>query len=141
MSGVTTRPTGVTVLAVLALIGGVFGLIAGLGLMMGGALFGGMIGGAAGAAMGGMGFIGGIVNIGLAIAALAFAYGAWTLKPWGWALGIIAALANLLWIGVNVVVGGDIVNALIASAISILIWAVVLYYLNQPMVKSAFGRA
>ena len=39
-----TRPTGVTILAVLALIGGIFGLIGGLGLMMGGALFGGMIG-------------------------------------------------------------------------------------------------
>ena len=52
-----------------------------------------------------------MLGIGLAIAELAFAYGAWTLKPWAWALGIIAALANLLLIGVIAVVGGDIVNA------------------------------
>ena len=137
----TTRPQGVTILAVLALIGGIFGVIGGLGLMMGGALFGGMIGGAAGAAVGSMGFIYGIILLGLSIADLAFAYGAWTLKPWAWALGIIAAIANLLFIGVRVVTGGDIMSALVASAISIVIWAVVLYYLTTPNVKTAFGRA
>jgi hypothetical protein len=137
----TTRPQGVTILAVLALIGGVFGLIAGLGLMMGGALFGGMMGGAQGAALGGMAFIFGVAGIGIAIAELAFAYGAWTLKPWGWALGIIAAIANLLLIVVTAVIGGDIIASLIASVISIAIWAVVLYYLTTPSVKAAFGRA
>ena len=135
------RPTGVTILAVLALIGGVFGLIAGLGLMMGGALFGGMMGGSQGVALGGMAFIFGVVGIGIAIAELAFAYGAWTLKPWAWALGIIAAIANLLLIVVSAVIGGDIIASLIASVISIAIWAVVLYYLTTPTVKTAFGRA
>jgi hypothetical protein len=141
MSGINARPTGVTILAVLALIGGVFGLIAGLGLMMGGALLGGMMGGASGVALGGMAFIFGVLTIGLAIAELAFAYGAWTLKPWAWALGIIAALANLVLIAISAVLSGDIVSSLIGSVISIAIWAVVLYYLNQPTVKSAFGRA
>ena len=136
-----TRPTGVTILAVLALIGGIFGLIAGLGLMMGGALLGGMMGGSSGVALGGMAFIFGVLGIGIAIAELAFAYGAWTLKPWGWALGIIAALANLLFIVVMAVIGGDIVASLISSIISIAIWAVVLYYLTTPAVKAAFGRA
>ena len=141
MNNVNTRPTGVTILAVLALIGGVFGLIAGLGLLMGGALLGGMVGGSSGVALGGMAFIFGIVGLGIAVAELAFAYGAWTLKPWAWALGIIAAVANLLFIAVNAVLSGDLVSTLIASVISIAIWAVVLYYLNTPQVKAAFGRA
>jgi hypothetical protein len=131
----------VTILAVLALIGGVFGLIAGLGLMMGGALLGGMMGGSSGVALGGMAFIFGILGLGIAIAELAFAYGAWTLKPWAWALGIIAAIANLLLIVVSAVISGDIMSALIGSVISIAIWAVVLYYLTTPQVKTAFGRA
>ena len=135
------RPTGVTILAVLALIGGIFGLIAGLGLMMGGALLGGMMGGSQGVALGGMAFIFGVAGIGIAIAELAFAYGAWTLKPWGWALGIIAAIANLLFIVVMAVISGDLVASLISSVISIAIWAVVLYYLTTPQVKTAFGRA
>ena len=135
------RPTGVTILAVLALIGGIFGLIAGLGLMMGGALLGGMMGGSQGVALGGMAFIFGVLGIGIAIAELAFAYGAWTLKPWGWALGIIAAIANLLFIVVMAVISGDLIASLISSVISIAIWAVVLYYLTTPQVKPAFGRA
>ena len=136
-----TRPTGVTILAVLALIGGIFGLLAGVTLLFGGALLGGMVGGSQGVALGSMALIFGILGLAIAIAELAFAYGAWTLKPWAWALGIIAAIANLLLIVVSAVIGGDIMSALMSSIISIAIWAVVLYYLTTAPVKTAFGRA
>jgi hypothetical protein len=131
----------VTILAVLALIGGIFGLLAGVTLLFGGALLGGMVGGSQGVALGSMALIFGILGLAIAIAELAFAYGAWTLKPWAWALGIIAAIANLLLIVVSAVIGGDIMSALMSSIISIAIWAVVLYYLTTPNVKTAFGRA
>jgi hypothetical protein len=132
---------GVTILAVLALIGGIFGLIGGLGLIAGGALLGGVVGGSQGVALGSLAFIFGIVTLGIAIADLAFAYGAWTLKPWAWALGIIIALASLVWIAVTGLASGDLVGTITSSIISIAIWAIVLWYLNTPDVKRAFGRA
>lgn len=141
MNGSISRPMGVTILAVLALIGGVLGLIGGLGIIAGGALIGGIVGGTAGVAFGGFAFVVGIVTLGLAVADLFFAYGAWTLKPWGWSLGVILQLASLVWIAISAVLSGDLVGSLVASAISIAIALVILYYLNTPGVKQAFGRA
>jgi hypothetical protein len=135
------RPTGVTILAILALIGGVFGIIGGLGLIAGGALIGGMIGGAAGVGFGGLAFVIGIVTLGIAIAELFFAYGAWALKPWGWSLGVIIALTSIVWAVIVAFLSGDLVNGLISGGISIIVAAIILYYLNTPEVKSAFGRA
>lgn len=135
------RPTGVTILAILALIGGIFSLIGGLALIAGGALIGGAVGGAEGAAFGGLAFIFGILTLGFAVAYLAFAYGGWTLKPWGWALGTILALASIVFGVINAVASGDIVSGLMGNIISFAISGVILYYLNQPAVKSAFGRA
>jgi hypothetical protein len=140
-----TRPTGVTILAILALIGGVFGVIGGLGLIAGGALFGAMVGtttGATeGAAVGGIFFILGILTLGVAIVDLAFAFGAWTLKPWGWSLGIISQLASLVVIVISAVLSGNLVSSLMGSVVSIAISVVILWYLNQPAIKAAFGRA
>jgi len=135
------RPTGITILAILALIGGVFGILGGLALLAGGALLGGMLGGAEGVALGGIAFIFGVIALAIAIADLAFAYGAWTLKPWGWSLGVIIQLANLVVIAVQAVLSGDIAGTLTSSIISIAISAIILYYLNTPGVKQAFGRA
>jgi len=141
-SGAVARPTGITILAILSVIGGIFGLIGGLGLIAGGALLGGAVGGTTGAALGGMAFIFGIVTLGFAVAYIAFAYGAWTLKAWGWMLGVIMALASIVWTILGIVLSGDIVANLISvsTIISVAIPLIILYYLNTPVVKSAFGR-
>jgi hypothetical protein len=140
-----SRPTGVTILAILALIGGVFGIIGGLLAIAGGALFGAVAvttpeANGAGA-FGGMLFIIGILTLGVAIVDLAFAFGAWTLKPWGWSLGIISQLASLVLVVISAVLSGNFVGSLMGSVISIAISVAILWYLNQPAIKSAFGRA
>ena len=140
MSG-ATRPTGVTILAVLSLIGGIFSVLAGLLALMGGAMIGAAVGGSEGAAVGGLFFILAVISLATGILYIAFAYGAWTLKPWGWALGIIAALASLVLTAITIVTSGDMMAALTGSIISIAIAVVILFYLNQPNVKAAFGRA
>jgi hypothetical protein len=126
------RPQGITILAVLAAIGGVVALLAGLGItVMGGAL------GALGTGMfGGMASLIGIGLIGLGVIDLAFAYGAWTLQPWGWVLGVASQIVSLA-ISAIYVISGDITGQLV----SIVIAGVILYYLFTPNVKSAFGRA
>lgn len=138
MNGATARPTGITILAILAMIGGIFGLLGGLAAMGLGGLAGGLIGGAEGAAVGGLVIIAGIVTLLGGIVYLAFAYGAWTLRPWGWALGVVGSLwgivsAVLSFLGND----GSFVSLLIGLAIS----GGILYYLNQPHVKAAFGRS
>jgi hypothetical protein len=121
------RPTGITILAVLAAIGGVFGLLGGFGVL----------------------FVGGVVSspavvvlglCALAYAALfiAFAYGAWTLKPWAWPLGVAVAIFGIVVAILQVLVGG---SSIFSQIISVAIDGAILYYLNQPGIKALFGRA
>lgn len=142
MNGIA-RPTGVSILAILALIGGIFGLLGGLALIAGGALIGGAVGGAEGAAFGGFAFVLGVITLGGAALYLAFAYGSWTAKAYGWALGIIGALWGIVTQVISVVLSGDIVGNLfsVSTIISVAIGAVILYYLNTPAVKAYFGRS
>ena len=138
MSGsAATRPTGITILAVLSAIGGVLGLLAGVALLG----IGGLAAGATGnAAFFGLGAFAGIVTVAISIAQLAFAYGAWTLQPWAWSLGVVLSLVNIVWSVVGALGSGDIVSGLVGQSISIAISAVILYYLNTPAVKAAFGK-
>ena len=131
------RPTGVTILAILAAIGGVLSIIAGVALLGLGAL----AGAAGSGGLGGLTAIFGIIAIVLGVAEIVLAYGLWTLKPWAWTLGIGLAIISLALIVVQAVLSGNIVNSLIGSIISIVIWAIVLYYLFTPRVKAAFGRS
>ena|ERR1044071_4755281 len=122
------RPQGVTILAVLSAIGGVLGLLGSLALIG--------LGGVVGTDLGGMAMILGLVTLVLSVLEIAFAYGAWTLKPWGWTLGIVVAVISLVSSLLVVVMGGSITGQII----SIVIAGVILYYLMQPNIKAAFGR-
>ncbi len=129
-----TRPMGITILAVLAAIGGFFGILGSLALIG--------LGGFAAAATGTAGLFGlaaifGVVALITGIASLAFAYGAWTLKPWAWPLGVALAIISIGLSVATIAGGGDIAG----QVISIVIQAVILYYLFQPTIKSLFGRA
>ena len=120
------RPLGVTILAILAAIGGILGLLASLAVL-----------GISGAAGVGGGVLWGVIGLALAVASLAFAYGAWSLQPWAWPLGVgISVLNVLLALYSFVTFDGGIVGLLISLAIN----GVILYYLFQPDVKAAFGR-
>jgi hypothetical protein len=128
------RPTGVTILAVLAIIGGVLGLCGGLTLFGVGGL--GVLGGSA--AAGGMGFLFGGLSLVSAILYLAFGIGAWMLKPWAWILGIVGVAVSILSTLVTLVSGN---GSLISAIISIIIPVIILWYLFRPEIKKAFGRA
>lgn len=135
------RPTGITILAILAFIGGLFGLC---GITI--ALLA-MLGVSAGLAqalnMSGISVAGGILAVLLlassilgVILYLAFAYGAWTLKPWAWILGVIAEGWALLSVIFKLVNGSTFRSQIIPLVIA----AGILVYLFSPEVKKAFGR-
>ncbi|MCA1588166.1 MAG: hypothetical protein LC744_05840 [Chloroflexi bacterium] len=119
------RPLGVTILAILAAVGGILGLLGSVALL---GLF---------SAAGGLFMILGLVSIVLSVLYLVFAYGAWTLQPWGWTLGVGLAAASVALTLIGLTQGTqELVGALISLAIA----GVILYYLFQPDVKAAFGR-
>ena len=132
------RPTGVTILAVLAAIGGVLGILAGLALVGLGGLAGGLVGGAAGASIGGLAIVGGLVALVVGVAELALAYGFWTLKPWAWRWGIVLVVVQVV-IAVLGVVGIVFSTDITSALISVLISGVIIYYLNRPEIRAAFG--
>ena len=130
------RPLGVTILAILAAVGGVGAV---LGVLAGAFVIHGWDSLDAADAV--------IVLPGLALAALylAFAYGAWALKPWGWSVGVVAGAATIVYTAA-VVVGGwaELMRdapplALIGMLVGV-IAAVSLVVLSRPEVKAAFGR-
>ena len=136
------RPTGVTILAVLAAIGGIMSLFAAIGLFGLGALSGAVLGAAgvagAGFLAGGFAIFWALVTLVQGGVSLTFAYGAWFLKPWAWMLGIaVEGLAVLVafinWIGGQSGFFSFLVSAAIAG--------VIIYYLFTPEVKRAFGKA
>lgn len=128
------RPMGITILAVLSAIGGVLAILGGIALIG--------IGGVAGASTGqaalfGLGAIFGLLALATGIANLAFAYGAWTLQPWAWTLGVALQVISIALAVLAVIGGSDISGQILGVAIS----AIILYYLFQPTIKAAFGRA
>jgi hypothetical protein len=130
----TERPTGVTALGILALIGGTLGLIAACaGLFNSGFL-------TALRATGTAQFV--LIATGLAalveaVIQLVFGIGALQLRPWAWTLGVVLQMANLLTAAVNLYEGASWASQLITFLISVPI----LLYLNTWWVRRAFGRS
>ena len=132
MQNAAQRPMGVTILAVLAIIGGVLGIIGSL------VLFG--LGGVASTLNGGVGvqtMLLAILGLVQAVLSLAFGIGALSLQPWAWTLGVIAEALSIVLTVVAMIITGIGANYIISLAIA----AVILYYLFTPEVKRAFGRA
>lgn len=133
------RPLGVTILAILAFLSGIWGIIRGLALLG----IGGIAAVATGAAhpMAGMLLWGlaatfGVVALVVAVFYLGFAYGAWTLKTWAWKLGVWTAILSLVW-ALLVALGPGTMRGRFWE---IVVNAGILYYLTTPAVRSAFGR-
>lgn len=125
---------GITILAV---VSGVFGV---LGLLSGLALFGlsGMIGMFGGSSVAGLGLPSALMALATAGLALAFAYGAWTLKSWAWPLGLAFA-AFAVVSGLLGLMGGT--TELTSVIVGLAIAGFVAWYLMRPSVRAAFGRA
>ncbi len=121
MQGTAQRPMGITILAVLAILGGALGVLGSL------TLFG----------LGTLGTILGIILLAQSVASLAFGYGAWTLQPWAWTLGVVSYVVSLALSVWSIFQGAPIVSVLISMAIAVAI----LYYLFTPEITRAFGKA
>ncbi len=131
-SAQTGRPTGITILAILAAIGGVLSILGGLALLVSG----GFIGVATGSgALGGLAALIGAITLISGVLSLLFAWGAWGLQPWAWTLGVVLMAVNIV-LGLYQLISGNT-----GSLLSIAIAAAITYYLFRPEIRAAFGRA
>jgi hypothetical protein len=129
---VSSRPTGITILAALAAIGGVLDLLGGL-LLFG---LGGVVATAAGAGIGALAVVSGLALIVVGVLYLGLSYGFWMLKPWAWIVGAALAIVSIVVSVVGFIGGGSITSLII----SIIIPAIILYYLTRPEIQAIFGR-
>ncbi len=137
---VKQRPTGVTILAILQILGGLFFLvIGGFALVLAGFLgMGGMVPGMPDMPempmflpfLGGVAAIIGIIMIAVGFLSFAVAYGYWNGLGWAWTLGLVVAVIGLI-LGLI---------SLPSGIVWIIIDALVIYYLTRPHVKTYFGK-
>ena len=139
------RPTGVTILALLAIFAGAANVLAGLGYLSGAPLIPGFAVGTVAEDIAGplksIAVVIGIVWLVVGAAQLAFAYGAWALKPWGWMLGLVIEGSSILLTVIIGIMAGSLVATLGASVIPLAVAIIIIAYLLTPTVQAAFGRA
>lgn len=111
----TERPLGVTILAILQILGGLMMLVLGALATLAGLLF--ILFAIVGVAMVILGFLGLIVGFGL-----------WGLKSWAWTWAMIV---NIL----TIILG---LFDLASNFVSIVISLIIVIYLNQPDIKRRF---
>ncbi len=139
------RPTGVTVLAVLAFIGAGFCVLGGLATFFVGGLGMATMGGqraGMGMLMAGMGAFAGVLFLVLAALYAVVGFGLWKLLNWGRLLAIILVGLGLVFAAFGLLSAvihfsiGLILGRLIVCAID----AWIIAYLFKPHVKQAFGQ-
>ncbi|HZU71492.1 MAG TPA: hypothetical protein VE990_01855 [Acidimicrobiales bacterium] len=134
------RPIGITILAVIAVVVGIFYLL--LALL-----------GAAGSVLEASGIPTTASGVGaaklayatisdaiLGILSLAFGIGAFRLKGWAWITAIVVLVLYGIRAIVDVVIQGLRIERMVVSGITIMIALLLLWYLFRPNVQVAFGR-
>lgn len=126
------RPTGVTILAILAFVGGILSILGALTLLgLGGIL--------AGAGFGGLAVFFGIYALVWGALALWIGWGFWQLRPSAWRWGIILMVIGAVITIVQIPLGYS--GGIASAAISVAIDLAVIYYLTTPAVRAAFGQS
>ena len=138
MGQLPARPKGVTIIAVITAVGGVLTTVLAAAFLTGALNFSDFSGafGYSGTAVSST-----IVGFGIAAyaaLALVLAYGAWTLKSWGWRIGLIFIAVGA---GTDVLSGVAGVMQPAYVIVNVLIAALLIYYWFRPNVRAAFGRS
>jgi hypothetical protein len=124
------RPTGVAVLAVAAAVLGV------LALLGAGAWWNASEGLALLPRVSGGEHLIALVLLAAGLAELVFAYGAWTLRPWAWMLGVVL---QVIVIVLAVLQLGRL--EVVRHIVAILLAGITLWYLATPRARVAFDRS
>lgn len=124
------RPTGVTILAVLEFLIGLFSLLGGL-VAVAGAAFVGLVGVAALAVVA---LALGVFLVIMGIFSLLIGYGLWTGKSWAWTIGVIFSILGIIGGIISLATGNT------GSIVGLILQVLIIYYLTRPYVKAYFGK-
>ena len=120
------RPLGVTIIAILTIIGGIGFLASGIAAVVATPFLSDMGGLSAGI---------GAVLIALGIAYFVMAYGLWKGKGWAWTITLVLSFIGIAF-GIASIVTGNI-----GAVFHLIINIIVVYYLYRPNVKMFFGKS
>jgi hypothetical protein len=123
------RPFGITVIAIFALLSGLFGLCWPTLIFTGSAFLGPIFGT--------LGVLAGIFLIIGPLLQLIFAFGAFKLSSWAWVLGLISTGITVFGVVINLFDGASFWSAIWGSLVPVIIFI----YLLTPKVRQAFGQA
>ena len=113
------RPLGVTIIAILAVLGGIGSLLSGFTVLVLLPILGLVLGGI-------------LIIIGLAY--FAVAYGLWKGLSWGWSITLIISV-------IGIIVGlGSIIVGNVGAIFHVIVNIIVIYYLYRPNVRAYFGK-
>ena len=131
MSMPTTRmrPTGVTILAILQMLGGVLIFLVGIAAVSVSGMTSTLGGYGYGYLAGVIGIVGGVIAV-VGLIGIGLGYGLWKGKGWAWWATLIFSVLGIL---------GSLVT-LPSGVVGLLIEAAILYYLTRPGVKQYFGK-
>ena len=124
-----SRPIGVTIVAILMVITGIILLSGGIFAVSSSAILS-QFGGPLVAVVIGVG----VFTIALGVAHFVLAWGLFKGKGWAWIITVILAIISVILSIVSIASGGR------TNIISLIISAVILYYMFRTEVKSYFGR-
>jgi uncharacterized membrane protein HdeD (DUF308 family) len=139
------RPLGVTIIAILTIIGGIAFLATGItAVTVAPFLSGANINNVAPAtgtsvtiphtSLVGMSAITGVALLALGIAYFVMAYGLSKGKGWAWTITVVLSCIGIALGFVSIVTGN------VGTIFNVIINAFILYYINRPHVKSFFGK-
>jgi hypothetical protein len=127
------RPTGVTIIGVLQIIGGILRILSALTLL-------GLAGlGLAGGAEEEYGALAIIIGIVMLIIGLAYFYLGWSmlgLRPWAWTFTLILNIIAVIAVIIELIADGFDWNVVVGVVIPL----VIVYYLYTERVRQAFGK-
>lgn len=134
--GARTRPTGITIIALLAFLQGFLG-ICGACVVLGAGGIVAIIPVGVTQVIGGIGlFLGLLLAIG-PVLEIIFAYGAWNLRSWAWLLGIIATGLTVAAVVISIIGSGG--ATLWTAVTSALLSIIIFVYLLLPGTRKAFN--
>jgi hypothetical protein len=138
------RPVGVTIIAILTIIGGIILCLGGLFLLMLGVVFEAV-------SIGSIGVVIGAIVLGVGIGYLVVSYGLLKGKGWAWIVTVILTIIAIIIQSISVISTSmfdasftsdmnSLVSGIVVYIISMAINGVILYYLYRPNVRTHFGK-
>ena len=130
------RPTGITIISVLMIIGGIILLFTGITPLFLGPLI--SIESSSDYAISELGMlitIGGLVLVGLGIASFIVSWGLLKGKRWARTITLIISIIAIIFAIISLASSGDLIHI-----ISIIIYGIIIYYMFTDKVKLFFGK-